>query len=172
MPINVWLPEVIQNCFSWSLCTIIKCKATELLGNIVCSANRPQLAAVLAGHLCEFHTKQWGEPWTVPVNCLPHASLQLIVCKSAVDCLKSWRVALLLQDWQWKGTFAHTHTSFLTCTSPIWLLYWLGTCVNFIPNSEELCSVPVSCLPHASLQLIVYKSAVDCLKSWRTELLL
>jgi hypothetical protein len=25
---------------------------------------------------------------------------------------------------------------FLACTSWIWLLYWLGTCVNFILNSE------------------------------------
>jgi hypothetical protein len=92
--------------------------------------------AVLAGHLCEFHTKQWGEPCSVPVGCLPHAFLQLIVCRSAVNCLKSLRVVLLSQDWQWEGAFAHTHTSFLTCTSQIWLLHCLGTCVNFIPNSE------------------------------------
>jgi hypothetical protein len=29
----------------------------------------------------------------------------LIVCKSAVDCLKSLRVVLLSQDRQWEGTF-------------------------------------------------------------------
>jgi hypothetical protein len=107
-----------------------------LLGNIVCSANWPQLAVVLAPHLCEFHTKQWGEPCSVPVGCLPCAFLQLIVCKSAVDCLKSLRVALLLQDRGQEGTFACTHTLFLTCTYQIWLLCWLGSCVNFIPNSE------------------------------------
>jgi hypothetical protein len=60
--------------------------------------------AVLAGHLCEFHTKQWGEPCSVPVGCLPHTFLQLIVCRSADDSLKSWRVALLSQDRQWEGT--------------------------------------------------------------------
>jgi hypothetical protein len=136
MPINVWSPKVIQDHSSLSLCTIIKCKATELLGNIVCSANRPWLAAALAGHLCEFHTKQWGEPCSVPVGCLPHAFLQLIVCKSAVDCLKSLRAVLLLQHRQWEGAFACTHTLFLGCTYWIWLLCWLGTCVNFIPNSE------------------------------------
>jgi hypothetical protein len=50
--------------------------------------------------------------------------------------LKSQRAALLLQDRQREGTFARTHTSIVTFTSPIRLLYWLGTCVNFIPNSE------------------------------------
>jgi hypothetical protein len=50
--------------------------------------------------------------------------------------LKSQRVALLLQDrWQ-EGAFACTHTLIVICTSLIWLLYWLDTCVNFIPNSE------------------------------------
>jgi hypothetical protein len=92
--------------------------------------------AVLAQHLCEFHTKQSGEPCSVPVGCLPHAFLQLIVCKSAVDCLKSLRVALLSQDRQWEGTLTCTHTLFLASTYQIQLLYWLGTCVNFIPNSE------------------------------------
>jgi hypothetical protein len=29
------------------------------------------VVAVLAGHLCEFHTKQWEEPCSVPVGCLP-----------------------------------------------------------------------------------------------------
>jgi hypothetical protein len=54
------------------------------------------LVAVLARHLCEFHKSCF-----VPVDCLPHAFLQLIVCKSAVDCLKSLRAVLLLQDrWQ------------------------------------------------------------------------
>jgi hypothetical protein len=86
--------------------------------------------------LCEFHTKWWGEPCSVPVGCLPHAFVQLIVCKGAVDCLKSLRAALLSQDCWQEGTFALTHTLFLTCTSLIWLLYWLGTCVNFILNSE------------------------------------
>jgi hypothetical protein len=136
MPINVWPPEVIQDHFSPSLCTIIKQKATELLGNIVCSANWPRLAAVLARQLCEFHTEQWGEPCSVPVGCLPHAFLQLIVCKSAVDCLKSLRAALLLQDRWREGAFTCTHTLFLACTYQIRLLYWLSTCVNFIPNSQ------------------------------------
>jgi hypothetical protein len=62
----------------------------------------------LAGHLCEFHTKQCGEPCSVPVGCLPHAFLELIVCKSAVNCLKSLRVALLLQDRWWEGAFTCT----------------------------------------------------------------
>jgi hypothetical protein len=66
------------------------------------------LFAVLAGHLCEFHTEQWGEPCSVPVSCLPHTFLQLIVCKSAVDCLKSLRVVLLLQDRWREGTFTCT----------------------------------------------------------------
>jgi hypothetical protein len=66
----------------------------------------------------------------------PSLFLQLIVCRSAVHCLKSQRVALLLQDMWWEGAFVCTHTSIVACTSPICLLYWLGTCVNFIPNSE------------------------------------
>jgi hypothetical protein len=37
---------------------------------------------------------------------------------------------------QQEGVFAHTHTLIVAFTSPIPLLYWLGTCVNFIPNSE------------------------------------
>jgi hypothetical protein len=45
-------------------------------------------------------------------------------------------MVLLLQDRQQEGTITHTHTLFLACTSMIWLLYWLGTCVNFILNSE------------------------------------
>jgi hypothetical protein len=32
--------------------------------------------AVLAGHLCEFHTKQREERCSVPVGCLPHVILQ------------------------------------------------------------------------------------------------
>jgi hypothetical protein len=129
MLINVWPPEVIQDHFSLSLCTIIKCKATELLGIVVCSANWPRLAAVLAWQLCEFHTKQWGEPCFVLVSCLPHAFLQLIVCKSAVNCLKNLRATLLLQDRQQECAFACTHTLFLACTYQIWLLCWLGSCV-------------------------------------------
>jgi hypothetical protein len=43
---------------------------------------------------------------------------------------------LFFEDWQWEGAFACTHTLFPACTSWILLLYWLGTCVNFIPNSE------------------------------------
>jgi hypothetical protein len=35
-----------------------------------------------------------------------------------------------------EGAFACTHTLIVACTSLIYLLYWLGTCVNFIPNSE------------------------------------
>jgi hypothetical protein len=91
----------------------------------------------LAGSdLSEFHTKQWGERCSVPVGCLPHVILQSIVCRSAVHCLKSRRAALLLQDLRWEGAFARTHTSIVAITSLIHLLYWLGTCVNFIPNSE------------------------------------
>jgi hypothetical protein len=37
---------------------------------------------------------------------------------------------------QQEGAFARTHTLIVAFTSPIPLLYWLGTCVNFIPNSE------------------------------------
>jgi hypothetical protein len=83
--------------------------------------------------------------------------LQLIVCRSAVHCLKSQRVVLLSQDMQQEGAidslqecsslfeepkgsaasqdtqqegaFACTHTLIVACTSPIHLLYWLGTCV-------------------------------------------
>jgi hypothetical protein len=63
------------------------------------------LLAVLAEYLCEFHTKQGVEPCSVPVRCLPHTFLQSIVCRSAANSLKSWMVALLLQDrWQ-EGTF-------------------------------------------------------------------
>jgi hypothetical protein len=67
---------------------------------------------------------------------LPHAFLQLIVCRSAVHCLKSRRAVLLSRDTWREGTFAHTHTLIVAFTSPIPLLYWLGTCVNFISNSE------------------------------------
>jgi hypothetical protein len=59
------------------------------------------LLAVLAGYLCEFHTKQWVEPCSVPIGCLPHTFVQSMVCRSAADSLKSWRVALLLQD-RWR----------------------------------------------------------------------
>jgi hypothetical protein len=89
------------------------------------------LVAVLAGHLCEFHTKQWGEPCSVPFGCLPHAFLQLIVCKSTVDCLKSLRVALLLQDRRQEGAF--------TCTLlPSDIAIVFCTIHNFI-NSDCLC---------------------------------
>jgi hypothetical protein len=50
--------------------------------------------------------------------------------------LKSQRAVLLSQDTRQEGAFACTHTLIVTCTSLICLLYWLGTCVNFIPNSE------------------------------------
>jgi hypothetical protein len=62
---------------------------------------------------------------------------------------------------------------FLACAYPIWLLSWLGTCVwiSYWTVRGEPCSVPVSCLPHAFLQLIVWKSAVNCLKSLRVALL-
>jgi hypothetical protein len=73
---------------------------------------------------------------SVPVGCLPHAFLQLIVCRSAVHCLKSQRAVLLSQDTQREGPFARTHTLIVAFTSPICLLYWLGTCVNFILNTE------------------------------------
>jgi hypothetical protein len=72
--------------------------------------------AVLAGHLCEFHTKQWMEHCSVPVGCLPHTFLQSIVCRSAVDSLKSWRAVLLLQDRQREGVFTFfLATSFWDC---------------------------------------------------------
>jgi hypothetical protein len=45
-------------------------------------------------------------------------------------------VVLLLQDTRREGTFTCTHTLIVTFTSPICLLYWLGTCVNFILNSK------------------------------------
>jgi hypothetical protein len=61
--------------------------------------------AVLAGHFCEFHTKQWVEPCSVPVGCLPHTFLQSIVCRSAANSLDSWRAALLLQDRWREGAF-------------------------------------------------------------------
>jgi hypothetical protein len=50
--------------------------------------------------------------------------------------LKSRRAALLLQDTWREGAFARTHTLIVAITSPIHLLYWLGTCVNFLQNSE------------------------------------
>jgi hypothetical protein len=43
---------------------------------------------------------------------------------------------LVSQDLRWEGTFARTHTLIVAITSLIHLLYWLGTCVSFIPNSE------------------------------------
>jgi hypothetical protein len=46
--------------------------------------------------------------------------------KGGTACVDMWR----------EGAFARTHTLIVTFTSPIPLLYWLGTCVNFIPNSE------------------------------------
>jgi hypothetical protein len=58
----------------------------------------------LSSQLCEFHTEQWREPCSIPVSCLPNAFLQLIVCKSAVDCLKSLRAVLLSQDRRREGT--------------------------------------------------------------------
>jgi hypothetical protein len=61
--------------------------------------------AVLAGYLCEFHTKQWVEPCSVPISCLPHTFLQSIICRSAVHCLKSQRAVLLSQDTWQAGVF-------------------------------------------------------------------
>jgi hypothetical protein len=43
------------------------------------------LFAVLAGHLCEFHTEHWVECCSVPVSCLPHAFLQ---CWGAVHLIR------------------------------------------------------------------------------------
>jgi hypothetical protein len=120
MPINVWPPEVIQDHFPPSLCTIIKKKGNWIVGQrcLFCKS-----VSVSAGHLCEFHTKQWGEPCSVPFGCLPYAFLQLIVCKSAVDCLKSWRAVLLLQDWWQEDTFKCT----LTCL----VLLRFGCCIGW-----------------------------------------
>jgi hypothetical protein len=100
--------------------------------------------------------------------------LQSIVCRSAVHCLKSQRAALLLQDTRREGTFACTHTSIVACTSPICLLYWLCTCVNFILNSEGSVALFLSVVCHTLfLQSIVCsRSAVHCLKSRRAALLL
>jgi hypothetical protein len=92
-----------------------------------------RLSLVLLQFVC---CSERGEPCSVPVSCLPHAFLQSIVCRSAVHCLKSQRVALLSQDMWREGAFTCTHTLIVACTSFIRLLYWLGTCVNFIPNSE------------------------------------
>jgi hypothetical protein len=64
--------------------------------------------ALLAGHLCEFHNKQWVEPCSVPVSCLNNNFLQSTVCRSAVNCLNSWRMALLLQDRWREGAFICT----------------------------------------------------------------
>jgi hypothetical protein len=114
------------------------------------------------------------EPCSVPFICLPNTFLQSTVCKSAVDCLKSWRAVLLLQDWWQEGTFALTHTLFLACTSWIRLLYWLDTCVNFILNSEGSLALflLVVCPTLFSNQQSAGRSAVNCLKSWRAVLLL
>jgi hypothetical protein len=100
--------------------------------------------------------------------------LQSIVCRSAVHCLKSQRAALLLQDMWQEGAFPCTHTLIVACTSSIHLLYWLCTCVNFIPNSEGSVALFLSVVcPMLFLQLIVCsRSAVHCSKSRRAALLL
>jgi hypothetical protein len=77
--------------------------------------------------------------------------------------LKSQRAALLSQDTWREGTFAHTHTSIVTFTSPICLLYWLGTCVNFIPNSEGSIAL--------FLSVVCPMLFLQCLKSQRAALL-
>jgi hypothetical protein len=104
----------------------------------------------------------------------PTHFLQSTVCKSAVDSLKSWRAVLLSQDWCQEGAFALTHTLFLACTSWIRLLYWLGTCMNFIPNSEGNLALflLVVCPTLFCNQQSAGRSAVNCLKSWRAVLLL
>jgi hypothetical protein len=94
------------------------------------------VAVFLPGTCVNFIPNSEGSLFSVPVGCLPHTFLQSIVCRSAVHCLKSRRVALLSQDTWREGAFAHTHTLSNACTSLIRLLYWLGTCVNFILNSE------------------------------------
>jgi hypothetical protein len=66
------------------------------------------LVVSLTGYSCEYHTKQSAEPSCVPVGCLSHAFFQMMVCRSAVNCLNCQRVVLLSQDRQWEGT--------LTCT--------------------------------------------------------
>jgi hypothetical protein len=76
-----------------------------------------------------------------------------------VDCLKSLRAALLSQDTHWEGAFAPTHTLIVTFSSPICLLYWLGTCVNFIPNSEW--SIPLFCWLFAPCFSAIY-SLQEC----------
>jgi hypothetical protein len=65
-------------------------------------------------------------------------------CFSAIDSLQECsqlfeelKGGAASQDRRQEGTFACTRTLFLACTYQIWLLRWLGTCVNFIPNSEQ-----------------------------------
>jgi hypothetical protein len=50
----------------------------------------------------------------------------------------------------WEGAFKHTHTLIVACTSLICLLYWLGTCVYFILNSEWSLALFPSVAPHFS----------------------
>jgi hypothetical protein len=64
--------------------------------------------------------------------------------------LKSQRAALLLQDTWREGAFAGTHTLIVACTSLIFLLYRLGTCVNFIPVSGALLCSRRLFAPHFS----------------------
>jgi hypothetical protein len=66
-------------------CTLATLFLVWLVLNLVVSST---------GYSCEYHTKQSVEPSSVPVSCLSHAFLQLIVCRSAVNCLNHQRVVL------------------------------------------------------------------------------
>jgi hypothetical protein len=103
----------------------------NLLGDMVCSANQLFYSWLVATCVNFIPNSEGSIALFLSVVCP-----MLLVCRSAVHCLNSQRAVLLLQDTRREGTFACTHTSIVTCTSAICLLYWLGTCVNFIPNSE------------------------------------
>jgi hypothetical protein len=97
------------------------------------------LLFVLAWLLCEFHTEQWEEHCSVPVGCLPHTFLQSIVCRSAVNSLKSWRAVLLLQGRWWEGAFTFPYF-LLRLLSLLWRIIFLCWWVQYRCSVLKVCS--------------------------------
>jgi hypothetical protein len=77
---------------------------------MVCSANR--LLHSWLGICVNFIPNSEGSLALFLLVACPHIFLQSIVCRSAVDCLKSQRVVLLLQDMRQEGAFAYFSNSF------------------------------------------------------------
>jgi hypothetical protein len=167
MPIDVWPPQVIQDCYSPSLCTIsskrqLNCWATLFVLQIGC---------------CIGWALVWISYWTVRgallwlfllVVC---PTLFCNLCRSAGDCLKSEPKGGAAFTGLMVGRRLHMHPYFVSC------LYFSDSvavlaghlCEFHTEQWVEHCSVPVSYLPHTFLQLTVCRQESSQLIVWRAE---